>query len=130
MSLPSSLLAYGPQLTFMETALDLPRGARMFFNTEAEAEHWRMRCNMARSLDRKENEKIYEVGDKMHGKSQFDVLMFTIRHSPDGVWCYAEIQILDESRVEPIPETEYTPLIEATEILAIEDKTNDNETSI
>ncbi len=129
MSLPSSLLAYDAQLQFMEMSMDQERGMRMFFLREAEAEHWRMKCNYARVLHRQENKKVHEEGTTLHGKSEYDVLVFTIRTSPDGFWVYAQKQILDTSRVEPIPEEDYAPSIEATEIFKLEDHTDDNETT-
>lgn len=127
MSLPSSLLSYEVQLKFMEMAMDEERGTRMFFLREPEAEHFRMRCNYARVLHRAENKNIHEPGMPLYGKSEYDVLVFTIRTSPDGFWVYAMKQILDTSRVEPIPEEDYVPSIEATEIFAIEDQSDDNE---
>lgn len=124
MSLPKSLLAYQPQLDFMERAMDEVRGCRMFFNTEPEAEHFRSRVHYARVLHREENKKIHEVGAQLHGKSEFDILVMTIRHSPDGVWVYAEKAVLDESRVEPIPEDDYAPSIDAGQIM---EGSDDNE---
>lgn len=129
MSLPNSFLAYEAQIQFMEQAMDEKRGARMFFLREAEAEHWRMRCNYARVLHRKENLAVHEPGTPLHGKSEYDVIVFTIRTSPDGFWVYAEKQVLDTSRVEPIPEEDYSPPIEATEIFALEDQSDGNETA-
>lgn len=127
MSLPNSFLAYEAQIQFMERAMDEAKGARMFFLREAEAEHWRMRCNYARVLHRRENLTVHEPGTKLHGKSEYDVIVFTIRTSPDGFWVYAEKQVLDTSRVEPIPEEDYSPQIEATEIFALEDQSDDNQ---
>lgn len=124
MSLPNSFLAYEAQIQFMERAMDEARGARMFFLREAEAEHWRMRCNYARVLHRKENLTVHEPGTPLHGKSEYDVIVFTIRTSADGFWVYAEKQVLDTSRVEPIPEEDYAPPIEATEIFALEDQSD------
>ncbi len=127
MSLPSSLLAYEAQLQFMEMSMDEARGARMFFKAEKEAEHWRMRCNYARVLHRKENMQIHEPGDPLYGKSEYDVIVFTIRTSPDGFWVYAEKQVLDTSRVEPIPEEDYIQAIDTTQIFQLEDHSNDDE---
>jgi hypothetical protein len=128
MSLPSSLLAYDPQLKFMEMAMDEERGTRMFFNKMTEAEHFRMRCNYARVLHRRENAKVHEEGTPLHGKSEYDVIVFTIRTSADGFWVYAQKAVLDTSRVEPIPEEEY-PSIDATEVFAIEDHSNDDQSA-
>ncbi len=132
MSLPKSLLSYDVQLKFMEKAMDEERGARMFFprgKGMQSAEHFRMRCNYARTLHREENAKVHEEGTLLHGKSEYDGLVFTIKTSPDGFWVYAQKQIFDESLVEPIPEDDYAPQIEATEIFALEDHTDDNETT-
>lgn len=129
MSLPSSLLAYEVELKFMEMAMDQERGARYFCGTSQEAEHFRMRCNYARKLHRQENARIHEPGMPLHGKSEYDVIVFTVRMSPDGHWVYAQKQIFDESRAEPIPVEDYAPQIEATEIFRIEDHSDDNETA-
>jgi hypothetical protein len=128
MSLPNSLLSYDAQLKFMEMALDEERGTRMFFKRPQDAEHWRMRCNYARVLHRRENERVHESDTLMHGKSEYDVLVFTIRTSPDGFWVYAEKQVLDTSRVEPIPVEDYAK-IDASEIHLIEDHSDDDETA-
>jgi hypothetical protein len=124
MSLPSSLLAYEAQMQFMELAMDQPRGSRMYFTDYQKAEMFRFRCHQARKLHRKENESVHEPGEMLHGKSEYDILQFTIRRSPDGFWVYAEKQFLDTSRVEPIPEEDYA---EPNKEIDIEGIINDNE---
>jgi hypothetical protein len=43
----------------------------------------------------------------LHGKSEYDILQFTIRDDTEGKWwIYARKMILDESRVELLSEVE------------------------
>lgn len=130
MSLPKSLLAYEVQLEFMDRSMDLPAGGRMFFTDEAQAEHFRMRCNYARALHREENEKIHQPGTPLYGKSEYDILVFTIKHSADGVWVYAAKQIFPENNFEPIPEDDHAPPLDTTaiEIHRLENHSDDDKT--
>jgi hypothetical protein len=107
MPLPNSILAFQDCTDFMSRALEDDKGARLFFLTEAEAQNYRMRLNQARELDRRENKMIHELGHMLHGKSEFDLLQFTIRDDVEGQWwIYARKMILDESRVELLSEVE------------------------
>lgn len=110
MPLPSSLLAYKAEMDFFELAMDEARGSRMFFGDRQSAEHFRMRANYARVLHRADNRMTHEPGTPLHGRSEYDILTFTIRESDDGFWVYARKAELDTSRVEPIPEDDSVPL--------------------
>lgn len=57
----------------MDAALADPKGARMRL-PEGGAMHFRMRCNHARVIDRRENAHTYEPGHPLHGTSAYDVL--------------------------------------------------------
>jgi hypothetical protein len=107
MPLPNSILAFQDCTDFMDRALEDAAGARMIFMTEADAHNYRMRLNQARELDRRENKMIHEPGKLLHGKSEYDILQFTIRDDTEGKWwIYARKMILDESRVELLSEVE------------------------
>lgn len=107
MPLPSSIQSFTDCIEFMEKAIDDDKGARYECKTEAAAQFWRLRCNTARELDRKQNKIIHEPGHKMHGCSLFDQLMFTIVEDVEGGWwCYARVMKLEESRVELLSEVE------------------------
>ena len=107
MSLPSTILAYQDCLDFMDKALDDDKGARVHFLTRDQAEVWRMRCNMARKLDRDQNRRIHEPGHQMHGCSVYDPMQFTIAEDTEGDWwVYARKMVLDPGRVELLSEVE------------------------
>lgn len=103
--------------------MDEERGARMFFDKINEAEHFRMRANYARVLHRNENKKIHDPGTPLYGKSEYDVIVFTIKTSEDGFWVYAQKSVLDTSRVEPIPAED------APAIYSPQETTDDNQTT-
>ena len=107
MALSSSINAYTDCLEFLERSLDEARGARIWFHTEGEANHWRMRCNQARKLHREQNKRSHEVNTKMWGVSEYDPLVMTVREGSDEVWwVYAQKMELAANRVEAIPEDE------------------------
>jgi hypothetical protein len=119
MVLASSILAYSDCKAFMEAALDDTKGARLPFRTETDANYWRMRCNYFRRLNREENALTYDLGHKMHGRSEYDKLTMTIKQSGDGWWwVYAEKRAIDLEAIEPLSEVpEPEPLeIEAEEV--------------
>lgn len=107
MPLPNSIQAYQDCLDFMDKAMDDERGARMVFLTQDSAQRWRFRCNQARSLHRAQNKLVYEIGHKMYGCSEYDVLQFTIEEDSAGEWwIYARKMVLDTGRVELLSEIE------------------------
>lgn len=116
MTLPSSLLSYSAQLEFMDLAMDSPTGKRMFFRDEKKAERFKMKCNYARVLHRREGMRIHDPDNVMWGKSEYDVLVFTNRVSPDGFWVYAQREIFNPEAVEDIPEDEESPPIDTSAI--------------
>jgi hypothetical protein len=60
----------------MDRALDSVKGVRLSFDDERSARLFALRCNVFRSLDRKENKKIYvDETHTMHGRSVYDTLM-------------------------------------------------------
>jgi hypothetical protein len=129
MSLSESVLAYSDCKEFFERAMDTERGARIPFRTSKEAEYWRMRCNQFRKLDRRENMVIHEVGTKMYGRSEYDMLTMVIKESPEPLfWVYAEKRTLADGLVEDIPEDEGALLAEFEEVKLLEDQTNDDKT--
>lgn len=128
MALSNSILAYTDCKEFLERALDAERGVRIPFRLEREAEHWRMRCNQFRSLDRKANKQIHELGTPMHGQSEYDTITMTIKFSPDGYhWVYAQKRTVPNG-IEDIPD-EAPMQITAEEVKFLEDQSDDNQTS-
>jgi hypothetical protein len=105
MGLSNSILAYQDCAKFMERAVDDPKGARVPFRTEQEAEYWRMRCYQYRKLDRAQNKIVFNPGDKMFGLSVFDELSLTIKHSEDGwAWVYAQKITINPGVIESLSE--------------------------
>jgi hypothetical protein len=126
MALSSSRLAYKDCEEFLELALDAPNGKRIAFTTSADAEYWRMRCNQFRSIDRQDNKSIHEIGMPLHGKSVYDEITMTLKHSPDGLfWVYAQVRKLNPEAVEDIPNDEGSLLAEWEEIKLLEDHNGD-----
>jgi len=74
----------------MNQALEAPDGVRVGFADEDEATFYRMRMNQARQLDRRFNKTRFASDHPMHSRSEYDALMFRIRHSDGMYWVYAE----------------------------------------
>lgn len=107
MPVSSSLLSYSDCLTFFEQAMSGSKGARVRIGAENQATFFRMRCNQARALHRVDNAKMYEEGHKLHGRSEFDPLQFSIRPDSEGYfWVYAIKTELDLSEVELLSEAD------------------------
>ena len=71
----SSILSYPDIRQLMDRALDSEKGVRLKFDTVKSAMMFVWRCNAFRSLDRKENKKIYkEETHSLHGRSIYDTL--------------------------------------------------------
>jgi hypothetical protein len=117
MTLPNSLLSFTAQQEFMYMAMDSPTGKRMFFRKEKDAERFKIKCNYARVLHRRENMRIHDPDSIMYGKSEYDVLVFTTRVSPDGYWVYARREVLNTEMVEDIPDDDDAPPLDITEIM-------------
>lgn len=71
----------------------------------ADAHYFRLRCNQARILHRKENAKVYPEGMPLHGASEYDPLQLKLKEDTEGGWwVYAERTQLDPSAVELLSE--------------------------
>lgn len=126
MALSTSPLAYTDCREFLEQALSAPNGSRLPFRAETSAQHFRMRCNYFRVLDRKDNETIHEPGTPLHGKSEYDTLTLTVKWSPDEIWwVYAQQRTLPQGLIEDIPTDETALLVEFEEVKLLEDQTNE-----
>jgi hypothetical protein len=104
-TLPNSLLSYGDCMDFFERIADDPRGGRVEIGTYKEAHHFRLRCNQARRLHRRENAKIHAPDTKMHGASEYDEFMLKLKEDTNGSWwVYAERMSLKPGQVELLSE--------------------------
>jgi hypothetical protein len=76
MSNSQSLLAYPDVKEALDRVL-LGKGLRILFKDHKAAVRFVARCNAFRMLDRKENAKLYEFTNSMHGRSIYDPLKIT-----------------------------------------------------
>ena len=107
MTLPESLLAYGDCLDFFEKIVDDPKGGRYSVGTYEAAHYFRLRCNQARKLHRRENMKIHPANTPLYGASEYDPFMLKLREDTEGVWwVYAERMALEPGQVELLSELE------------------------
>lgn len=123
MSLSTSRLSYDDAFEFFERALTDPKGVRACFGQdEGAATHYRMRCHVARNIDRQENEKIYDKGAPLHGRSVYDVLTLRVVQDDDlGEWWVYATRNVAPAVIESLSELEE---IEYTEVKQLEDKSN------
>ena len=85
MSLSTSANSYRDCYALMQGALDDPSGVRMSLMTNHDAAiHFRMRCHMARKIDREANSLTYPKGDPLYNTSPFDMVQLTISRDEEG----------------------------------------------
>lgn len=75
MSYNTSITSYVDIRGAADKALASEKGVRLRFPDERAALTFKGRFHSLRSLDRKENKKIYTEGDAMWGRSAYDPLM-------------------------------------------------------
>lgn len=91
MPLPTSLLAFEPEMQAFSRADSAEKGIRVEFPEERKARSFIARLHQARVLDRRENLKAYKEGDPMYGKSAFDGIRVSLREDTEGNhWVYLE----------------------------------------
>ena len=86
MTLPTSLHAYASELDAYAKAVASPKGIRIEFPTDRAASAYMARLHQCRCLDRKENLSVYDPGDPMYGKSDYDTIRVSKREDTDGGW--------------------------------------------
>ena len=86
MSLPNSLHAYISELEAFDKARDSEKGIRIEFATFSKARHYANRLNYARKLDRTENAKVLDESSPLHGKSDYDCFMVSVREDTEAHW--------------------------------------------
>lgn len=87
MTIPTNRMSYVDVYEKFDEAKDDPKGIRIPFDTKAEAMHYQMRMHNARSVDRRENAKMYpDRTHQLHGQSAYDVLQVRLREGADGTW--------------------------------------------
>ena len=108
MSIPNNRLSYTDVYTIFDKALEDPKGIRLPYNYYVDAKYFQMRMHQARVIDRRENSKVFPVGDIMHGQSQYDILQVRLvgpledENSPTGLTTFVYVEPKDKT----IPEIE------------------------
>jgi hypothetical protein len=86
MSLPNSLHAYISELDAFDRASKSDKGIRIEMPSFSKARHYANRLNYARKLDRTENAKVLDEDMPMHGKSDYDCFMVSVKEDTAGCW--------------------------------------------
>ena len=118
MSLSNSLMAYRDCIELFDRALADSAGARMRCRNIDEAYNLRARLHYCRKLHRDENSKVYELGQPMHGRSEYDGIIVRIRSTSDAVYIYLEKNERPSGEIEALSEAE--PLEEVPMKLSVE----------
>src|SRR5262245_5120458 len=102
MSLTNSRLAYKREFDLMEGAMKERKGTRTLAGAYGDAMNLRLRMNKARALDRRLNALAFPEGHVLHGGSEFDELIFTIREDETEQWWVYLEKVAETQVVEPI----------------------------
>ena len=108
MTIPTNRMSYLDCYERFDAACEDPKGIRIPFDTQAAAKFYVMRMHNARSVDRRENAKMYDKGHKLHGQSSYDILQLRILGpADDGSWfVYIEPKDKFIQAIEPLSEIE------------------------
>lgn len=90
MSVPNTPRAYDDCYEVFDRALKDEVGVKVRVKDNNAGQYFRMRLNQARSINRKENMRTYEMGHPMFNASQYDCLVCTVEFV-DGD-CYVFVQ--------------------------------------
>ena len=113
MTISNSPLSYTDCYEALDRALEDDRGVRVGVESLKSAQFLRMRLNQARAINRDENQRTYEPGHPLHGRSEYDRLMVRIKERGEKTYVYIE-QVGNFSRIiESLSEVE--PTEEGTE---------------
>ena len=86
MSLPTHIGAYDDCRDIFERATLDPKGARAKAGTYEAAIGLRTRLHYYRTLDRRANADIYDLGHPMHGRSLYDSFLVELIPDEDNNW--------------------------------------------
>jgi hypothetical protein len=107
MSLSTSRLAYTACYEAYDRAMASDRGIRLHFPNFSAANYYRMRCHMARKIDRRENKAIHpDPQHPLHGTSQYDALQLTIERVDGEFYLYFRKQVYLPSAIEDLDSLE------------------------
>jgi hypothetical protein len=111
MSTSPSRLSYADCFNIYDQALEADRGIRIKFLEHGDAMNFRVRLHTARAIDRKDNKEIYADGERLHGRSIYDVIRATVRNIEGGFYIYLEKMDGNNLEVESLDEPEAEPAI-------------------
>lgn len=120
MSLSKSILAYNDCETFFQAAENDPKSIRIRCSTEAEAVHLRFRMSYFRKLDRERNCEVYQPGEFMHGRSEYDKYVLKVRLIDDEWWLCLTRAEADNRRVVSMAEDDLIQIEQSQPKLQIE----------
>lgn len=105
MTAPATRLAYGDAYEYLDRALDDPAGIRIECGSKAEAYTLRSRLHYARRVDRNDNSIALPLGDELHAKSVYDILVCRIKEdTTGGWWVYIERAVIGDKVIESLSE--------------------------
>lgn len=96
----NSITSYDDCFKWMAAALDDEKGARIECEDHGKARNLQLRINKARYLHRQQNARIYDKEDPMHGRSEYDGLIFRVKSVGEKWYVYLEIQAAREDGFE------------------------------
>jgi len=107
MSATNTRFAYTDCFEAWELAREDSKGIRIPFKSFDDASAFRARMHYARTVDRKDNEKLHQPTDLLFGRSSYDSYVVRIRQdTEDGGWVYIEPLSIDVERIENLSELE------------------------
>lgn len=108
MPVSNSRLSYSDCFTLFEKALEDTKGARFQVaggGNYGDSHHFRLRMHQARSIDRKDNRELFQLGDPLFGRSVFDPLVIQIKQDTEGLWwIYVKHTEIDADQIEALSE--------------------------
>lgn len=103
MSLSHNPGAYGDCHEILNRALEDKSGVRVAVESYNTGVHLRMRLQMARELDRRENKKTYPDDHPMHNRSVWDAFVVRIKANGEGQhFVYVEPNSIDVEEIEAL----------------------------
>lgn len=88
-----SLMSYNDVKEILDKALATPKGVELEFPTRPGAIRWLSRANTFRTLDRKNNEKLYPEGHQMYGCSPYDTLHMLRKENKISIRIYTNEEV-------------------------------------
>jgi len=118
-----SRFAYDDCYALMEAALADGVGTRYLVDDVGKANQLRLRLNYARSIDREQNAETYELEHPMHGRSEYDKLIFKVNLREGQWWVYIEVNTINPLKIEGLSGVEdKEPEFEPPEMMIVPER--------